>query len=217
MGVKVLGRILSLVLAAWAVTFLVVLAVQFFWPERPTPDASADAIVCLGAGMSNRGWELPDDRSLQRARSCAALLELGAAPVAVFTGYGHHVSSAGAAMADAARAAGAPTSAVIVETEAKSTLQNADLSLRLLPEGADHVIVVSDAYHLPRAWIIFRLMGFDEVVLRRVPAEHQVAPPGMRIYAREAFALWFNAGRLVVYWAGGIAGVDHVTRMAWFN
>lgn len=217
MGVRRFGRVLRAGLIVWGLTLLAVLGVQFLWPERGVAAPSADAVICLGAGMSFDGWRLPDDRSLQRALTCGNLIERGAAPVAVFTGYGHELYSAAAAMADAAEAAGAPRSALIVEGEARSTLQNADLSRRLLPPDAKRVIVVSDAYHLPRAWVIFRVMGFEEVILHRVPAALEVAAPEPSIFVRETAALWFNAGRLLTYWAAGLAGVDHDTRVSWFN
>lgn len=207
-------------LLVWAITFAAVLAVQTLWrSDQPVPDR-ADAIVCLGAGMSYRGWTLPGAASERRAHACADLHAAGAAPVVVFSGYGHETYSAAEAMADVARARGVPEQAIRIEPLARSTIQNAAFSLALFESAPDRVILVSDAFHLPRSWATFRLLGVHEVVLYAAP---NVTTTGQRERTelgwilRESLAIWSNAGRLMAYSAAGLAGIDHETRIGWFN
>ncbi|MDG4648781.1 YdcF family protein [Roseibacterium sp. SDUM158017] len=220
---RLLVRIAGAGLLIWAVTLAGVLGVQLLWTADAPPSGRADAIFCLGAGMSAEGPRLPDAASARRARACAGLHAAGAAPVVVFTGYGNARYSAAEAMADVARAAGVPEAAILVEPRARSTIQNAAFGLAALGRGADRVIVVSDPFHLPRAWAIFRLLGVGDVTLRAPPREPeaQAASRGGRAglgwVFRETLAIWWNVGRLAIYGAAGVAGVDHDTRIEWFD
>jgi uncharacterized SAM-binding protein YcdF (DUF218 family) len=173
--------------------------------------------------MSQNGWNRPGPASTRRALTCAELARAGVAPVAVFSGAGNRVLSAGEAMADLARgAAGLPPEAILVEPRARSTLQNAVLSYALLPDAPDRVVIVSDAFHLPRAWIIFTLLGEAEVDVYAARTAYSyddgpLARSHLQWTLREAFAIWANVGRIGVYLAGGLFGVDEQTRVAWFE
>lgn len=220
MDVRRVGRILRGVVVVWALGFAAILATETFWPRTSAPPAPADAIVCLGAGMSGQVWNRPDPVSERRALTCAGLQLSGAAPVVVFTGYGHELYSAGQAMADAARAAGVAEDAIRVDPVAQSTFQNAGFALDLLPPDTARVIVVSDAFHLPRAWAIFRMLGVRDVALHAVPetfAEGGLAQRRLTWSLRESFALWLNLARGAAYGLGGLAGLDRDTRIGWFN
>jgi uncharacterized SAM-binding protein YcdF (DUF218 family) len=215
-----LGKLVVAVLLLWVSTFLAVLLWQVLWPKGGVPEDRADAIFCLGAGTAETDALLPDTSSARRARACAALQQAGAAPVVVFTGRGNEIRSAAEAMADLARAEGLPAAAALIEPDARSTIQNAAFGLALLDRTPRRVILVSDPFHLPRAWVIFRLLGVREVALHA--AERQDAGPTdgrtlLEWSIREAAAIWFNAGRLAVYGLGGLAGVDHDTRIGWFD
>ncbi|MGP1355065.1 YdcF family protein [Roseicyclus sp.] len=219
---RVLRRLAFSGLVLWAATFLAVLAASAFWPRERVPERPADAIVCLGAGLVDDVSRLPDSASTRRAATCAALHAAGVAPLIVFTGYGNTVASAGDGMADVAREAGVTEAAILVDPHALSTIQNAANSLALLPQGTGRIVIVSDAFHLPRAWVIFRLMGPDEVapVAAADPFPASSAPAGRSTLSwvlRESVAIWFNAARGVAYVAAGLAGVDHATRIGWFD
>lgn len=206
----------------WALTFCTLAAVSAFWPQREAMPMSADAIVCLGGGMSRTGWERPDPASTRRARTCADLYHAGVAPVIVFTGYGHEVMSAAEAMANLAEANGVPPAAVILEPQARSTIQNAAFSLALLQGRSNRILVVSDAFHLPRAWLIFRSFGVQDVALFAANTDYTTQDRSdtrnlFEWILRESFAVWVNLGRLFVYLVGGMAGIDHDTRIAWFD
>ncbi|MCU4651849.1 YdcF family protein [Roseibacterium sp. SDUM158016] len=218
---KRLFKLLRLGVLTWAAGFVALLGVQVFWPADAAPPEPADAIVCLGAGMSYQGWELPDSASTRRARTCADLYAAGVAPVVIFTGYGHAVSSAARAMSEVARAEGLPRQAALIEPRAKSTIQNAVFSLNMLETPPQRVVVVSDPFHLPRSWAIFRIFGEVPDVSVYAAADTEDRGRGERREVewvfRESFAVWSNLGRLVAYWAGGLAGVDRATRIGWFN
>jgi uncharacterized SAM-binding protein YcdF (DUF218 family) len=219
---RALGRILLLGFVLWAVTLLAISGVTAFWPEgRPVP-ARADAIICLGAGLSHHDHILPGPASERRALTCAALHAAGAAPVVVFSGIGSPQRAVADAMADRALAAGLPPEAILREPASRSTIQNAAFSLALLPDDTDRVIVVSDPFHLPRAWVIFRSIGLRDVALyAAAPLVDPVPHPNDKSLwwwtLRESVAIWFNAARAAAYLAGGAMGVDHDTRIGWFN
>lgn len=212
------GRLLRTVLLIYAASVAVVLLVQIAWPRPQAVPEPADAIICLGAGMADEASPLPDEVSRSRARTCAALHARGVAPVVVFTGAGNDDHSAAQAMATTAVDAGLPADAVIVEPRAHSTLQNAAFGLALLHEPPDRVILVSDAFHLPRAWVIFRLLDTAELSLYATQSDFE-APLSTRAQwsLREGAAIWFNAGRIAVYGVAGLMGIERDTRISWFN
>ncbi|MEM1340673.1 MAG: YdcF family protein [Pseudomonadota bacterium] len=215
-------RIIGLLGLLWAVPFAIILAVDLTRPETPALPAPAAAIICLGGGMSHVTWERPDPASTRRARSCAELYRAGVAPVVLFTGYGHQRGSAAAAMARIAMEDGVPEAAVILEEEAKSTLQNAVYALALLPAGTERLVIVTDAFHIPRSWLIFRAFGAPEATF--YPARDIYTSwdrPGTlsrrEWLLRESVAIWVNLARAGIYLGAGLFGIDAETRIGWFN
>ena len=200
----------------WGVGLLAVV-VAHLWLSRAdrAPVPQADAIICLGAGMASDTSIAAGPSSERRALACAALYANRRAPLVIFTGEGHEFGSAARAMADVAEAAGVPPEAIRVEPFAGSTIQNAAFSLPLLPNAAERIIIVSDGFHLPRAWVIFRALGPQEVILHATTD----APFGQifRWIRRESVAIWFNLWRAALYWGGGVLGIDRDTRIAWFD
>nr|WP_255599335.1 YdcF family protein [Hasllibacter sp. MH4015] len=158
------------------------MAVEWAWPRSAPQGVSADTIICLGGGASD-GRLFASSRT--RAERCVELYLAGAAPQIVFTGV-----QAAEPMADLARASGVPAEVILVETQSRSTLQNALFSSRIMT-GTEDVLLVSSAYHLPRSWLTFRLMGYDRVTV--IAAEGR--SDGARPLFREALAIWFNAAR----------------------
>jgi GMP synthase (glutamine-hydrolysing) B subunit len=216
--VRRLGRLIRAVLLVYAATFAAVLTVQLLWPAPQVSPAPADAILLPRRGDGGRHLPLPDDVTRGRALTCAALHAAGVAPVVVFTGAGNDTLSAAEAMAAVAAEAGMPPQAMIVEPEAHSTIQNAAFGLALLPEAPERLVLVSDAFHLPRAWVIFRILGQRGLSL--YATESPLAAPlatRVRWSLREAVVIWVNAGRLAVYGVAGAMGIDRDTRIGWFN
>lgn len=210
----ILGAIL-----VWAGTLAVVLFVQWAWPREADLPAAADAIVCLGAANAGDGSPEPGDAARRRAETCVDLHLAGVAPVILFTGAGNEAASNADAMASVARARGVSPEAILVEPEARSTIQNAAFGLRLLPDGASRLVLVTDAFHLPRSWVIFRFLHGSDIALYaadRVGGQAETRSL-LRWSLRESVAIWYNVARLAVYAAAGVAGVDHETRIGWFN
>jgi uncharacterized SAM-binding protein YcdF (DUF218 family) len=194
--------------AAFVVMTLSMLAWTFLWPE---PDVRAlqpaDAIVCMGGSMSADGALAAS--TLTRVERCVQLFEAGLAPVIIFSGGIARPTgpSAGSQMGRFAVTLGVPQDAVIAEGLAQSTLQNALFSLPLIP-NADRIIIVTEAFHLPRSWASFRWARWElghpatSVTLvmsedvRRDPATGEIV---WTMLVRESLAIWFNAVRAVAY------------------
>ena len=58
---------------------------------------------------------------------------------------------------------------------------------------------MSDAFHLPRAWVIFSLLGTADLSLYATESDFE-APLSTRLKwsLREGAAIWFNVGRVAV-------------------
>ncbi len=117
------------------------------------------AIVLLGAMLEPDG--APGSALLRRVGHAAALHADGVARVIVATG-----GPAGApltearVMREALVAAGVPAAAVIEEDRSGDTLENALFTIEILrARRLGPAIVVTDRYHLPRALMLFRLLG----------------------------------------------------------
>ena len=172
-------------------TYATVIGWTYLWPlDRPLP--RGDAIVCLGASIDDRGQLGPG--SVMRAERCGDFWRAGVAPVVVFSGGVPRpgAPSAAAAMADRA---GVPGAATRIEGQSHSTLQNALFSLRITGTDA-RLVLVTEAFHLPRSWASFRAMGARDLVL--VPAG-RLRPGGRGMLPRETAAIWFNAGRYILW------------------
>lgn len=179
----------------------------FSWPPPdPGTMAPADAIVCLGGGMAPDGTLAPP--VLTRIDTCVRLYQAGLAPVVMFTGGTAGVDgiAAGGQMARYAATLGLPDDASLIEGSAQSTLQNALFSYPLLP-ATDHLIIVTEGFHLPRSYASFKWAAWEAGLpsprialamseqVRRDGGDR----PNWRILARESLAIWFNLGRAVVY------------------
>lgn len=184
------------------------LAWTFLWPEPDMADLKqADAIICLGGGMSANGTLAAP--VLTRIERCVQLFEAGLAPVIVFSGgtAAPDGPNAGTQMGLFAMGLGLPENAVIAEGRAQSTLQNALFSLDLIA-GASSVIVVTEAFHLPRSWASFRWAAWEtqraDLTIALVKSESVRRDPrtgsvNWHMLFRESLAIWFNAGRALLY------------------
>ncbi len=120
-----------------------------------------DVIVVLGAAV------LPDGRPNaamgRRVAQGVALFKTGKAEALLLTGgKGNHVPSEAEAMRRLALMAGVPERVLVLERRARSTLENALYSARLMRErGWSSALVVTDWLHLPRALLAFRGAGID--------------------------------------------------------
>ena len=127
-------------------------------PARLEP---AQAIVVLGSGVSEDG--ILDDESLRRALQGIVLYRKGLAPRILFLGY---TAPGGPAEAQVrgtlARQLGLPDEALLIETRARTTREEAARSARALQEqGIRRILLVTDALHLVRAQPLFTWAGFE--------------------------------------------------------
>ncbi|EFL89897.1 YdcF family protein [Ahrensia sp. R2A130] len=121
---------------------------------------SAYAIVVLGAAVWKDGRASPALE--RRTRHAIALHQQGLAPILVLSGgLGRHPPTEAKAMAEICMGEGVPQAALLLEGRSTNTFENVAFSAALLREKrVNSVLVVSDAYHLPRAKMCFRYLGF---------------------------------------------------------
>jgi len=128
----------------------------------------ADAIVLLGSGRERDdpawGSDQPTGIGLERQRYAAQLAKASGLPVLVTGGlhYGTRPSEA-QIMADSLR----EDSGLEVrwkEERSRTTWENAQMSAEiLLPQGIKRVVVVTQAWHMPRSVWSFEKAGFEVV------------------------------------------------------
>ena len=136
---------------------------------RPNQNQTFDVIVVLGAAVGAGGG--PSAALRRRVAEGVRRLEAGAAPVLLLSGgkggaKGGGWPSEAEVMRDLALAAGvaagAPEGRLVLETESRSTLENARCSARIMrARGWARALVVTDAVHLPRALMAFRALGIE--------------------------------------------------------
>lgn len=147
------------ILAIWCALMGTGVYVALYEPPEETP--TAQAIVVLG-GAAGIDGQLREETA-ERMQAGIALYEEGAAPLIVVTGGGSVPVARD--MAQAAISAGIPESDILVEDASLSTLQNAILTADFEElDKAQPIIIVTQRYHLPRAWASFRWGGFDTVI-----------------------------------------------------
>lgn len=137
----------------------------------PQPLPKAAAIIVLGGGVRSQvppsPWvDLNDagDRVLYGAK----LWREGYAPYLLLSG-GRVDSTPGtseaADMAEIAQALGVPSSALLLEPNSRTTYENAQFTANLLQEKgiSGPYLLVTSAWHLPRALGIFRHFGLEVI------------------------------------------------------
>ncbi|MCB1737821.1 MAG: YdcF family protein [Gammaproteobacteria bacterium] len=159
--------------------------------------AEFDAIVVLGAKLASDGTSTPALR--RRARHGAALLNAGIAPVLILSG-GQPVAGLSEAevMFEIALGQAADPERILLESTSRTTWENARFSATLLRQHGWHrVLLVSDAWHLPRALIAFRAAGVTAQA--SAPRAFDVSTAGrLRNVGRESLALPWYLMRVLV-------------------
>lgn len=130
-------------------------------PTSNTSLTRFDAIIVLGSPADRDGNPTP--LQLSRVLEAVREYERGVAPRLIVTGGPNSRGILEAdVMARTARAEGIPESAIFVEGQALDTIQNACFSTRIMKNHGWHSAeVVSTAWHLPRAGLIFSRMPID--------------------------------------------------------
>lgn len=154
----------------WSLVICLVLAVplllaslmgMIYWQARTAELVRSDAIVVLGAAQWNGR---PSDVLEARLERALELFEAGYAPLIVVTGG----NQPGDAYTEAETSRlwleerGVPSAAIVEEDESRSTWENLQGADRVLEgRGVDSLLIVSDGFHLFRAELMARHLGFE--------------------------------------------------------
>jgi uncharacterized SAM-binding protein YcdF (DUF218 family) len=172
---------------------------------RPGP---APLVVVLGSGLRSE-TEL-ERRSSARLETAVRLRAEGRVERLHFTGASSGTVSVAEVMRDYAVARGVPPDAITIETESRTTLQNAMFTLREIGPLPPGTLVLTDGVHLPRAWASFVWAGSGtDIVL--VPSDRlpdETLARYLSFVARETLAIWLNVGRVLVASVLVLAGID---------
>ncbi len=161
------SMILTLLLAT-PIPGRTVLAVLEGWypPFHPSAMTKFDAIVVLAGGIYPQGSLRPQhelsEQSQHRTACGAELFKQGLAPTLILLGgnasaFGQGPSEAGE-MKRLANRLGVTDAAIITEEQSRNTYENAVNARQLLKDGS--ILLVTNAYHLPRAVALFVKQGF---------------------------------------------------------
>jgi uncharacterized SAM-binding protein YcdF (DUF218 family) len=123
-------------------------------PTSNTDVTRFDAIIVLGSPADSDGNPTPEE--LARVTEGVREYERDVAPRMIFTGGATRKNYVEAqVMARAAEAQGIPASSILLEPEARDTIQNTCYSTRIMQaHGWQSAEVISSGYHLPRAGLI---------------------------------------------------------------
>jgi uncharacterized SAM-binding protein YcdF (DUF218 family) len=121
--------------------------------------ATADVAVVLGAAVWPGGRASP--ALARRTLHAVRLARAGSVHHLLLTGgVGRHPPSEASVMRALAVGAGLDAARLVLEERATSTLESARECARIIAErGWSQVLLVTDAYHLPRARLAFRHFG----------------------------------------------------------
>ncbi|MGI1663295.1 YdcF family protein [Palleronia sp. KMU-117] len=205
----VIRRLLALVVLLCGAALAGVAAYTFFY-TRPAELPAGANVVVLSAGTEGGQMDaVTAERTATGIALYQTLVARGESPILVMSGgRGAGAPAAKATlMADSARAAGVPVGDIRVEVESHSTLQNALFVREVLGEAADApVILVTNRFHLPRAWASFRWAGMHDITL--YSAEPEEAAPDTGALILEALKWPANLARAGVFSAMTLVGAD---------
>ncbi len=151
------------------------------------------AILILGAAVWEDG---PSPTLRRRTAHGAAEYHRGKGHIVVpCGGLGRFPPTEAEAMVDLLRVAGVPVEVIVPEAQSTNTRENIRFARDLLAtRGEADVLIVSDAYHLPRALVIARRLGL-RATGSAPPRVNARAWPQVKGWLREApalIALWLR-------------------------
>lgn len=181
-----------------------VIASELMWRAHrngQSLQSSVDAAIVLGASMDPDGklaWN-----SRRRVQAGVYLLKSGKTRSLIFSGRGPGFDflPVGRLMFDYAVELGARPDELYIEEQAGTTIQNLEFSFQIADKiGAGRIALVSDAFHLTRAWALASAMGRTDISLasvdhRRWHWRHDVP----MMHMREALAWWYNLGKVALW------------------
>lgn len=166
---------------------------QFAWLiwtyAGTTDDGPADAALVLGAAADGVA---PSPVFEERLRHAVALYQAGRVKYLVLTGgRGKDEALAESEVGrDWVVAQGVPASAVLIETESRTTRQNFTFARPLLEKaGIGRVLVVSDPLHMRRAMWMAKTLKFDAAPSPTTTSRYETLATQVPMLFRE---VWFS-------------------------
>lgn len=123
-----------------------------------TVDTKRTAVIVLGAAV----WEggVPSPTLKRRALYAAQLAIKGNNHIIASGGIGRNPPSQARIIAEICMGQGMPKNMILLEDQSKTTFENLSFSFKLGQEnGCERYRVVTDFYHLPRAWLTACALG----------------------------------------------------------
>ncbi len=161
------GLLSLLLLSLRPVSYLMIQGLERY-PPLPVPVQLQDekAIVVLGAGINENspefGRSTESARGIQRLQYAAFLFEQTALPVLVSGGYVHSNKVSEAAVMSQTLQNSFDVATVWQEQQSGNTAENALYSAELLQgQGVSTIYLVTHAWHMPRALMMFEAQGMD--------------------------------------------------------
>lgn len=187
-------RFIKIVVYALVLVILVDVLFVILFPHAslPSSDYPADAIIVLGAAPNS-----PAIRN--RASKGLELYYAGQAEQIILTGGNTSSKDESEAMNMARFLARIETTAVptTLEEHSTNTFENLKNS-RILVPSANRIVIVSDVYHLPRAFLIAKRLGFKDVYWES-PSSNYYKPSELAwYYGREMVAILAYIPKFVV-------------------
>lgn len=135
-------------------------------PNHNTNLAHFDTLIVLGHPADKNG--APDPEMRERVEEAVREYRAGVAPSIIMSGAAAHNSYVeGEVMAALAEREGVPASAVLVEPQAKDTIQNIWYSRLIMKQkGWNSAEVISSSYHLPRTGLILQHYNQGELAFQ---------------------------------------------------
>jgi len=191
------GRTWSTLVLAFFVGLFVYFAVtlaQVVQTGRSHTAAPADAIVVMGAAQYDGR---PSPQLAERLDHVITLYQQGAAPLVLVTGGKQPADrfTEAEASLDYLVERGIPESAIVSESEGRSTYESFEGAAPILSEqGVDSIVLVTDPYHALRSRLIAEDAGF-EVDVAATPTSVVQGWSAVRRHLQEAAGV--SLGRLI--------------------
>lgn len=171
-------------------------AALYIWrfPKVELPaQTPVDAVVVLGAGVGNRA-------AYERALGGLKELEAGQANLLVLSGGKKRegdISEARYMEIVLERQSYRNFPEIVLEERSNTTWENMFYTKELLPE-AHSILIVSDAYHIPRAVLTARAAGFTEIYWKGIPGDYYTLDNLRWQYLREVPAVLWYLSRILL-------------------
>jgi uncharacterized SAM-binding protein YcdF (DUF218 family) len=186
---------------------------ECWYVPRALPAGDAQAIVVLSADvrppLPERPVPLPDNATYERCQYAAWLHKhWRQLPVLACGGMGPYGGEAfSVAMRRVVEGEGVPPPMIWTEEKSRSTHENAVYGAELLhSRGIRKVVLVTEAYHMPRAERCFRKQGIEVIPapcgFRKLHLQLGYLLPGWKAIDEIELTLHESAG-LVAYWMRG--------------